>query len=741
MQMINSVRIKYSNIIISILVSVILSGCSATKFVPDGETLLDKVSVKSDSDNVNPQSYKVYVRQKPNSRWFSLFKIPLSTYSLSGRDSSKWINRTLRSLGEKPVIFDSIESEHTRLDLITALQNKGYMDADVDAIITHHRKRTKVEYSLNPRKPYYIKSFKHNIKDSVIERLILSSDSANSLIRPGMPFDIDLLDKERSRITTLLLNSGYYKFHKDFISFQADTLKRERQVDVVLNLALYRANSNSAEQLHPLYTVKSVHYLADQDKIHLRSKVLTENTDIQPGKLFSAKDLQNTYKNFGRLQAVKYTNIQWLEHPDSSNLDCNIQLSTNKPSTLIFQPEGTNTAGDLGAAASLTYQNRNLFHGSELLSITFRGAYEAITGLKGYSDQNYIEYSSEAKLSFPRFIAPFLSHSFKSSIQATSELSVMYDLQNRPEFHRRVLSVAWSYRWSRKQHHAQYRVDLLNLNYVFMPWISDTFRKEDLDSVSSRNAILRYNYENLFILKEGIGFTYNNGHYAIKVNFETAGNILHLLSSATQTSRNDKGQYTLFNIAYAQYVKGDFDYSKSISIDSRNSIALHFGLGIAYPYGNSSILPYEKRYFSGGANSVRGWSVRSLGPGKYTGNNGAIDFINQTGDIKLDLNIEYRTFLFWKLNGALFVDGGNIWTIRNYDDQPGGQFCLNTFFKQIAFSYGLGLRFNFDYFILRFDLGMKAINPVYESGRYHYPIFHPSLSRDLAFHFAVGLPF
>ena len=178
-----------------------------------------------------------------------------------------------------------------------------------------------------------------------------------------------------------------------------------------------------------------------------------------------------------------------------------------------------------------------------------------------------------------------------------------------------------------------------------------------------------------------------------------------------------------------------------MQFDKRNALALHAGIGVAYPYGNSTVLPFEKRYFSGGANSVRGWGVRELGPGKFKGTDGRIDFINQTGDLKLDLNAEYRTSLFWKFEGAAFIDAGNIWTLRNYEDQPGGQFKFSEFYKQIAAAYGLGLRLNFDYFILRFDMGMKAINPAYETQEEHWAIVHPKLSRDFAFHFAVGLPF
>ena len=274
-----------------------------------------------------------------------------------------------------------------------------------------------------------------------------------------------------------------------------------------------------------------------------------------------------------------------------------------------------------------------------------------------------------------------------------------------------------------------------------MPWISDTFKRDYLDDETNRNAILRYNYEDLFIMKLGFGVSYNDGHNAFRGNVESSGNLLGALSQAANFKTNADGQHILFGIAYAQYAKFDIDYTRMFKFDTHNTLAAHVGLGVAYPYGNSTILPFEKRYFSGGANSVRGWSVRSLGPGKFRGKDGRIDFINQTGDMKLDMNLEYRTLLFWKLNGAFFIDAGNIWTLRDYADQPGGQFKWNEFYKQIAVAYGIGLRLNFDYFILRFDMGMKAINPAYETRQEHYAIAHPDFGRDFTFHFAVGLPF
>ncbi len=735
--------------------SLLLASCSTTRYVPDGETLLNAVRLESTGDypQVNTANLRNYIRQAPNSRWFSLVRLPLHTYSLAGSDTTKWLNRTLRSIGEPPVIYDSLKTELSRLDLRQQLLNEGFLKAEVGYETRQHGKKTDITYWLAPGQPYFVHRLNYSIADPEVAE-VLKNDSTSRLLHEGMRFDVSLLDAERKRITTVLADSGYFRFHKEFITYQADTTAGSHLIDLTLKVGLFRQGSQ-LDTLHTRYRLRKIRYASGDPAdpiLHLRQRVLEECTHFAEGQLYTATGLKNTYNHFGRLQAVKYTNIQLTpvaeseadsrQGQDEGWLDCNIELQTNKPSTLSFQPEGTNTAGDLGAAASLTYQNRNLFRGSEVLSVELRGAYEAIRGLEGYTNQDFTEYSLETRLQFPRFLAPFLKHDLRRQMNATSELSLMYDLQDRPEFHRRVLSAAWRYRWNMPERHDRFQLDLLDLNYVFMPWISQTFRHEYLESETSRNAILRYNYEDLFITKLGFGYSYTKGPLALKTNIETSGNLLQVGARAFGAEKDRDGHYRLFNIAFAQYVKGDVDLTRSFSIDQNNQVVLHLGFGIAYPYGNSNVLPFEKRYFAGGANSVRGWSVRSLGPGKYKERDGRINFINQTGDMKLDLNLEYRTHLFWKLNGAAFIDAGNIWTLREYDIQPGGQFTLKDFPSQLAVGYGLGLRFNLDYFILRFDLGMKAVNPAFEDDEdEHYPILHPRFRRDYAFHFAVGLPF
>ena len=734
-----------NRIFIFLLIAALMASCSVTKFVPDGEYLLDKVEVKSDTKalGVNPSEMRQYVRQRGNSRWFSAAKLPLATYSLSGRDTTKWINRFLRSIGEAPQIYDSASTRASMEMLQSQLQNMGYLRASVDVYNKIKGKKLVTTYLLHPRMPYFINKVDYEIRDSAIAVVLNLADSTHRGLKSGMMFNVANLDNERSRISRYLTNRGYYRFNKDFISYRADSVPGSHLINLTLVLDKYRS-ADETNLPHQVYTIGDVNFVSgnpNDSVIPLRQSVLRSNSFLESGALYASDNLQGTYNHFARLGAVRYTNIAFRERDFEPVLDCDIQVSTNKPSTISFQPEGTNTAGDLGAAVSVTYQNRNIFHGSENLSIVLRGAYEAIRGLEGYKNTNFMEYSAEARLSFPRFIAPLLSPSFRRRVNSSSEVSLLYDLQNRPEFMRRVFSVAWRYKWNERNHHDRYQVDLLDLNYISMPWISDTFKKEYLDNTNSRNSILRYNYENLFIMKLGFGYVYNNGIYAIKANVETAGNLLNLASHAFNFHKNGDGQYTFLDIAYAQYVRGMFDYTRKFVFDYSNQLVFHFGFGIAYPYGNSTILPFEKRYFSGGANSVRGWSVRSLGPGKFIGTDGRIDFINQTGDMKLDLNLEYRANLFWKFGGALFIDAGNIWTLREYEDQPGGQFKMSEFWQQLAVSYGLGIRLNFDFFVVRFDMGMKAVNPAYENEKDHFPIVHPRLSRDFAFHFAVGLPF
>lgn len=767
--MVDLVR-KYIYIVVTAL---LLVGCSVSKFVPEGKYLLDEVHISSDNKEIKSSEMYSYVRQKPNSKWFSLVKLPMYIYCSSGKDSTKWINKILRKMGDAPRIYDARVAEETRMQILGAVQNKGYLGAQVSLEEKIKKNKLDTYYRISSGKPYIISSIDYNVEDYVIRDLLMN-DSIHSGLKVGERFDVNQLEEERNKITQFLLNRGYYRFNKDYITFQADTVNGTYRIDLTMNIGLNNMPNSSETSLHRQYSIRNVNYLMDVDyslnngvnldtmsygginilydkKLFLRPGVIDSHNRIVSGKLYSNRDVMSTYSSLSRLGILKYSNIRFVEHleNDSAYLDAFVSLSKNKNKMLSFQVEGTNSAGDLGAAASVTYTHRNLFKGSETFTIKVRGAYEAVTGLEGYANNNYTEYGVESSLDFPEFMFPFLTSDFKKRVNAKSEVSIKYNWQIRPEFERTLASAAWSYRWNSGRR-ANHRLDVLDINYIYMPYRSNTFI-EYLNYMDEVNPLLRYSYEDLFIVRLGYTYTYNSAgvttqqtakksSYSIRFNIEESGNLIYGFSKLIHKKPSDGESFRMGNISFAQYVKTDFDFAKNIMIDDRNSLVFHIATGVAIPYGNSKSLPFEKLYFSGGANSVRGWSVRSLGPGRYHGNSGSLDYVNHTGDIKLDLNVEYRTHLFWKLNGAAFIDAGNVWTLKSRYSDDTGQFAFNRFYKEIAVSYGLGVRFDLDFLILRFDGGMKAINPM-ESGADRFPVIRPDFSRDFAFHFAVGYPF
>lgn len=767
--MVDLVR-KYIYIVVTAL---LLVGCSVSKFVPEGKYLLDEVHISSDNKEIKSSEMYSYVRQKPNSKWFSLVKLPMYIYCSSGKDSTKWINKILRKMGDAPRIYDARVAEETRMQILGAVQNKGYLGAQVSLEEKIKKNKLDIYYRISSGKPYIISSIDYNVEDYVIRDLLMN-DSIHSGLKVGERFDVNQLEEERNKITQFLLNRGYYRFNKDYITFQADTVNGTYRIDLTMNIGLNNMPNSSETSLHRQYSIRNVNYLMDVDfslnngvnldtmsygginilydkKLFLRPGVIDSHNRIVSGKLYSNRDVMSTYSSLSRLGILKYSNIRFVEHleNDSAYLDAFVSLSKNKNKMLSFQVEGTNSAGDLGAAASVTYTHRNLFKGSETFTIKVRGAYEAVTGLEGYANNNYTEYGVESSLDFPEFMFPFLTSDFKKRVNAKSEVSIKYNWQIRPEFERTLASAAWSYRWNSGRR-ANHRLDVLDINYIYMPYRSNTFI-EYLNYMDEVNPLLRYSYEDLFIVRLGYTYTYNSAgvttqqtakksSYSIRFNIEESGNLIYGFSKLIHKKPSDGESFRMGNISFAQYVKTDFDFAKNIMIDDRNSLVFHIATGVAIPYGNSKSLPFEKLYFSGGANSVRGWSVRSLGPGRYHGNSGSLDYVNHTGDIKLDLNVEYRTHLFWKLNGAAFIDAGNVWTLKSRYSDDTGQFAFNRFYKEIAVSYGLGVRFDLDFLILRFDGGMKAINPM-ESGADRFPVIRPDFSRDFAFHFAVGYPF
>ena len=758
--------------------------CHTTKHVPENHYLLNKVHINvEDNKEINKQELRNYLRQTPNHEIFGGLKFQLGIYNLSGRDSSKWYNKWVQRIGQAPVVYDTVLTEASVTQLRLALINKGYMDAKVDVKTRAEKEKKKIEvdYNIQTGIPHYIDSLHYNIPNDTLRKLIMQ-DSVKLILHEKDLFNRNNMESERLGIANRLREKGYFGFNKDYITFTADTTENSKAVDLTLNVMPPFANNRLADyDEHRPYYVRNVYVITDYEpslryeisryhsndtithkgiKIlygkehYLRANIIDDNCFIKIGEKYSSSDVDKTYQSFGRLGILKYININFEAVGEIDNklwVDSYILLTKGKSQTVSLSLEGTNSEGDLGFGVGATYQHRNLAKGSEILTFKTGINYESISGdMSGLINDRFAEYSGEVTINFPKFIFPFLKKSFRQKIRANTEFGSSFTYQERPEYTRVIAGAGWKYKWTERGSMISHTFDLLDVSYIYLPRITDSF----LDEIAPDNPLLRYSYEDHFIMRMGYSFYYTNkqhnvgiGNFVFQPNIftfragvETAGNLLNLISHASNQKKDPNSQaYKVFGIQYSQYVKFNLDYSLAHAFDRRNALVFHIGMGAGIPYGNTNILPFEKRFYSGGANSVRGWSVRTLGPGSYNGNNSVSSFMEQCGDIRLDLNLEYRARLFWVFELAAFIDAGNIWTIKYYENQPGGEFKFNKFYKQIAASYGLGLRMNFNYFLLRLDCGMKAFNPA--EGQVRVPLIHPDFSRDFALHFSVGYPF
>ncbi|GHT29837.1 membrane protein [Bacteroidia bacterium] len=756
----------------------------------DGEYLLDNVVIKSDNKQYTSVELKPYLRQQPNFKAFSLVKWQLFVYDWSGRNPNKWTNKLLRKMGEPPVILDTTLVDESKEEIERFLTNKGYVNADITTSIdSSRRKKATVTYQIVTNEPYRIGTYEMEFPDPEMDSIAhlkppprtwietafrMQSDDYVPDVKEGDLFDRDLLDKERQRITTLFRRNGYFGFNRDNLGYLADSSLNHNTVDLEMIMHPFQRvmpDGTIKEYPHRPYYVKDVTILTDYNPLRLdgdqlftptdsvfskgidivygksgrtlRPSVLRRSNYLTPGERFNERNLDQTYSSFASLQALRNINIRFTEteENDSLKLSATILTSPAKVHGFGADIEGTNSAGDFGAAASMNYQHRNLFKGSEVFSIRVRGAYEALSGMKEFGQNNYWELGGETSLTFPQFLFPFVKESFRRKIHASTDFRLSYNRQTRPEYERAIVSGRWGYNWqSRTNSPARHTFNLLDVDYLFLPRINSEFR----DSLP--DATRQYNYIDQFIVSSSYTYSFNNYNpqyrqrntHSIRTSIELAGNALNALSHLFGASKDANGRYELFGIEYSQYAKFDFDFSKGIVLDSRNRLAFHVGFGVAVPYGNASKIPFERRYFSGGANSVRGWSVRSLGPGSMSKD--SANFISQAGDVRLDINAEYRTKLFWKFEMAAFADAGNIWTIRPFSDQKNGNFDFTRFYKEIAFSYGLGLRLDFDFVLFRIDFGFKAYDPQ-EQGARRWAISRFNFNDNFAFHFGVGYPF
>lgn len=762
--------------ILVLFVCIFVSSCSMTKFVPDGSYLLDNVDLEDDNKKIGVADLSNYIQQTPNKSAIIYGRNRLRFYSLSGRDSSKWINKAIRKIGESPVIYSPKLKNLTEKQLKQRLENLGYLNCQVTSQVTTKGKKACVKYIIKTGEQYHIRNFSVMLTDSSIIKIIENPKAKRYLnIKSGQPYVAENLNNASEQITQFLRNQGFFNLNKENFYFLVDTAIGANLVDVEFHsrkieedstdynpaFTRYRFGDISCKSGLNTISRKSSFAVRERDTIHhkgiafiyakekhyIRHKVLYSNIFIKPQRFYSDNLIEKTYSSLNSLSAVKQSEIRTKARKDTTIVDATIRITPANIYFLQYEIDGTNSAGNLGLSNQLSFQDKNIFNGSETFKIKLKGAFESISGKENYgiTSDIYYEYGGEISLSIPRLLFPNLPWTNLQQVGASTIMSVELNRRNRPEYTRNILSLDYKYKWSALRNRLNHQLDVYNINYASTPWKSEWF-----ENYINRdgNDVLRESYKDQFITRSSYlvnfrKFTSKRAQregYTLQGIFEMAGTLPSIIDRIANRKKED-GHYNIVGVPFAQYAKTTFDYTQLFPIDYKNVTALHIGLGIAYPFGNSVIMPYEQRFFAGGPNSVRGWSTRTLGPGKYQ-SKGSSDFVNQTGDIKILLNAEHRIISGGLFEYAFFADAGNIWTIDNYENQNGGQFNLKNFVEELAFAGGFGIRPNLGFLLIRLDFGLKLYDPTFSSDiKDRWVITHPNLSRDAAIHFAIGYPF
>lgn len=735
--------------------------CRPTRYVPEGQFLLDNMSIKTKNLNLDKDEMMAIVKQKPNRKILGLIRFHLGVYNYAHKDTTKRFRRWLeRTVGEPPLLLDTTLTKRTSDQLQLYLTKNGYFKAQVEDTTIYKNKKAKVIYKIMAGKPYLINNISYDIYDTLLRPLIMQ-DTVLRIIKPGQIYSEKNLQAERQRITMNLRNRGYYQFVNEYIYFEGDSSLNANKINIELTITdRYFAepiiSDTTFVEAHKTFVIENIYiypeytlqremqvfkdtfkignnvFFCYNNELKYKTSTLFKPILFAPGKLFSQTDLDNTYKRYNSLRTFKTSNIEFVftrEDMYQGYLNAYVKLIPRKKQTYSVATEGTNSSGNLGVSGSVVYQNRNVFRGAEIFEIKLKSGLEVqqlAVDVNTQADNvipiktfNTVEIGPEFSLTTPRSIFPFFPKG--SSPRSTFTASTNY--QKRPDYSRIVVTTAYSIN-VKLNNFVQLFWTPIDVNYL---WINKSAAfQASLDKIN--DVLIKQSYYNLLISSIGLksSIIYSNqelkarkNHTYIRFSFEPSGNLFSayykLTGKEKTTFVNDNNDtvyaYRVFNLAYSQFIRTEIDYRKYFDFGLKRKLVLRGVVGVGVPYGNSQALPFVRSFFAGGTTDMRAWVARTLGPGTFPRDNE--NSFEQIGDIKVMYNIEYRYNIFKALNAAFFVDFGNIWMLRadSLTNRPGGQFKFDTFYKQFAYGAGAGLRYDFSFFIIRLDLAIPIVDP------------------------------
>lgn len=732
--------------------------CSATKYVPKGKQLLIENEIYVNAERESRSQPNAVIRQKPNKN----IKIPLvnwviwrpylQLYNLGNPAKEKGFSHWLTNIGEPPTILDSNVMFNSSRQLGLFYFNEGYFLNEIETAVSYHRKNTRatVSYKVYTGPQYYFGNLEFVISSPGIAEA-LNENSANSFITTGIPYNAALLEKERSRIVNALRNSGYYGFPKTLVRFEADTSAGAHTVDIrmiisdkpaaIADSLFYiehrpftirnvRINPNYNFSNPPINTLDSTYYkglvLLQDSPVKYKPSYIESAIHFRDGELYSEAKVKESYTHLTGNRVFQIAEIRFtpVAGDTLNQLDATILLQPYLKRTFTAELEGTNTAGNYGISGMLTWASRNIFHGGEILDVSLNGGLEAQVNISDNEIFNTREVGVEVGLNFPRFfLFGNLGNRIPKRMEPKSRIYTSFNYQTRVEFERTIFAVGLFYTW-RESRTKLHQINLLDVNYVRLPRIDqDYLNSLEFKSGFQNNLIAAIRYTYLYDnQKDYSGFS----SQFFRGSIESSGNIFSALSNPANLKQDTETQlYEVLGVPYAQYIKIDADFRNFFHATKEHQIVTRFFLGATVNYGNTPFLPpFEKSFLAGGSNDIRGWAAYRLGPGnfpKHLYNQGGTSYA-AVAPFKMLASVEYRFPILKSFKGAIFADAGNIW-LWNKDyrpENPGevelallefGLFKFDTFYKQLALNTGIGWRYDFGFFALRLDMGIKIYDP------------------------------
>ncbi len=766
-----------------------LTGCSVTRNLAPGEYLLSRNRISITDRQVPAEELEPYFQQQPNRKFLGLFRANIAFYNLGSHGKDTRFKKWLRNkVGSAPVVLDTGLIGVSRKQMNIYLGNKGFFHSVIRDTVVYHRRKATVTYLVDPQRPYLIRNFGYNIADTHLARYIYT-DTAKCLIRRGHNFDSYLLDDERTRITANLQNFGFFRFSAIYIKYTIDTNFRSHQCDItmeVINRVMPSFDDLMSVRLvpHKQYFINRIYIYPDYDHLsadtgaydtlarlyqspfkgqppytyHFLSKrpfrvkprTIAQSVFVTPLSNYNLSDVNQSYSQLAGLQVFKYINIQFTEtnqgrtelFGNRDRVDCHIQLSRSPAQSFSVTTDGTNSGGAFGVQGSIGYQNRNVFGGAQLFRLNLTGSLQmqATGGTGGNRFFNTIELGVNAGVTFPQFLLPVRPEIMRKSYKPKTTINLGYNYQRQQHYDRHISNINFGYAWMQNDK-IQHLINPAEVSLVKVT--HDAY----FDSVmnSEQDHRLKNQYTDHVVAGLKYTFTFNSQQISkvkdfayVRLNLETGGNLIYAIHSILGSSRTSEGSYRLMGLPYAQYVRPDLDFRFYNVFPDNLSLVWRFFGGIGIPYGNDKVLPFEKTFFAGGANGMRGWRMYTLGPGSYFNPAGSTTF-NQIGDIKLEGNVEFRFPVYHWIRGAVFADAGNIWLLQDSPDLPGGRFQAGTFLHQVGLDAGIGLRLDFDFFIFRLDPSIRLRDPS-SPGNHHW-YFNRMQLKDVVWNFGIGYPF